>query len=81
MPSWASNFICIGVLGGSSLQHRQERFKSLPEIIQMLENPPIFLTPRPHVDDEIIEYFSRVVRVPPSPALDEIQGYLEMGLG
>ena len=69
------------ILGNVSRFEKDNANKSLPEIIQVLENPRIFLTPRPHVDDKIIEYFSRVVRVSPSPALDEIKGYLEMGLG
>jgi len=54
--------------------------KSLPETVQVLANMRIFLTGRLNVDDEIIEYFGKVVRVPLSPAEDEIQRYLEMGL-
>ena len=46
----------------------------------MSANIRILLTARPHVDDEIMECFCKVVRTPCSPARDGGEGYLGMGL-
>ena len=40
----------------------------------------IFLTGRPHIDDEIVEFFSKAVRISISPTQDDIKSYLEMRL-
>jgi len=41
----------------------------------------ILLTGRPHIDDEVMEYFSKAVRMPVSPTQDDIRSYLKMRLG
>jgi len=38
------------------------------------------LTGRPHIDNEIAEFLSKVVRTPVSPTQDGIRSYLEMRL-
>jgi len=73
-------FICIDALDESAPKHRRELLESLREIIQMSPNTRIFLTGRPHIDDEIMKCFSKVVRIPVSPTQEDIKSYLEMRL-
>ena len=40
----------------------------------------VLLTGRPHIDDEIVERFSKAVRMPIGPAQDDIRSYLKMRL-
>ena len=40
----------------------------------------IFLTGRPHIDNEIRDFFRKAVKIPVAPAKDDIKSYLEMRL-
>jgi len=40
----------------------------------------VFLTGRPHINDEITKCFDKVVRISLSPTQDDIKSYLEMRL-
>ena len=73
-------FVCIDALDELSPKHRRELLESLQEIAQESPNVRIFLTGRPHIDDEIVECFSKVVKIPISPTQDDIKSYLEMRL-
>ena len=73
-------FICIDALDESTPQHRQELLQSLREIVQGSRNTRIFLTGRPHIEDEIIRAFSKVVIMPLNPTQGDIESYLEMRL-
>jgi len=73
-------FICIDALDESTPQHRQELLQSLQEIVRGSRNTRIFLTGRPHIEDEIMGSFGKVVRIPLSPTRDDIESYLEMKL-
>ena len=73
-------FICIDALDESTAKHRRELLKSLREMVRMSPNIRVFLTGRPHTDDEIIELFSGALRIPLSPARADIKSYLEMRL-
>ena len=73
-------FICIDALDESTPKHRRELLESLREIVRASANTRIFLTGRPHIGDEIMKCFGKVVRIPISPTRDDIRSYLEMRL-
>ena len=73
-------FICIDALDECASKHRLELFGSLREIVRVSPNVRIFLTGRQHIEDEIMKYFSKVVRIPVIPTQDDITSYLEMRL-
>ena len=73
-------FICIDALDESTPQHRLELLESLQEIVRVSGNTRIFLTGRPHIEDEIRKSFKKVVRIPVSPTQGDIKRYLEMRL-
>ena len=73
-------FVCIDALDEISPKHRRGLLESLQEIAQVSPNVRIFLTGRPHIDDEIVESFSKAVKIPISPTQDDIKSYLEMRL-
>ena len=73
-------FICIDALDESTAKNRRELLKSLREIIRMSPNIRVFLTGRPHIDDEIVKSFSSALRIPLSPTPSDIKSYLEMRL-
>ena len=73
-------FICIDAIDESIPRHRRELLESLREIIRVSINTRIFLTGRPHIEDEIVKGFSKVVRIHFSPTQDDIKSYLEMRL-
>ena len=73
-------FICIDALDESTQQHRRELLESLREIVGVSRNTRIFLTGRPHIEDEIRKGFSMVTRITLSPTRGDIRGYLEMRL-
>ena len=73
-------FVCIDALDESAPKHRRELLESLQEIVRVSPNMRILLTGRPHIDGEIVEFFSKAVRIPISPTQDDIKNYLEMRL-
>jgi len=74
-------FICIDALDESTPKHRRAFLESLREIVRASVNTRIFFTGRPHVGDEIMKCFGRVIRIPVSPTRGDIRSYLEMRLG
>ena len=80
IASLSQVFICIDALDESTPQHRQKLLQSLQEIVRGSRNARIFLTGRPHIEDEIMRSFRKVVRIRLSPTLDDIESYLEMRL-
>jgi len=73
-------FICIDAIDESIPRYRRELLESLREIIRVSINTRIFLTGRPHIEDEIMRSFSKVVKIPFRPTQGEIKSYLEMRL-
>jgi len=73
-------FICINALDECTPKHRLELIKSLREILRVLPGARVFLTGRPHIENEIVTCFSKVLQIPLSPANDDIVSYLEMRL-
>ena len=80
ITSLSQVFICIDALDESTPQHRRELLESLREIVQVSGNTRIFITGRPHIEDETMGGFSKVVRIPLSPTQGDIKSYLEMRL-
>ena len=73
-------FICIDALDESTPKHRRELLGSLREIVRVSANTRLFLTGRPHIGDEIMKCFGKVVRILISPTREDIRSYLEMRL-
>ena len=73
-------FVCIDALDELAPKHRRELLESLQEIFRVSSNMGILLTGRPHIDDEIVEFFSGATRIPVSPTQGDIKSYLEMRL-
>ena len=73
-------FICIDALDESTPKYRRDLLESLREIVRVSANARLFLTGRPHVGDEILKCFCKVVRIPVIPTRDDIKSYLEMRL-
>jgi len=71
-------FICIDALDECTPKDRRGLIKSLREIVQALPGVRVFLTGRPHIGDEIMTCFSKVLQIPLSPAHGDIMSYLEM---
>ena len=73
-------FICIDALDECTPKHRQELLRSLREIVRASLGTRVFLTGRPHINDEILECFGKALRIPLSPTYGDIMNYLEMRL-
>ena len=73
-------FICIDALDESPPKHRRELLESLREIIRASSSTRVFLTGRPHIDDEVVKCFSKAIRIPLSSTHGDIERYLEMRL-
>jgi len=52
----------------------------MSEIVQVSPNARVFLTGRPHIDDEIARCFAEVIRMSLSPTNGDIKSYLEKRL-
>ena len=73
-------FICIDGLDESTPKRRRELIESLRQIVRVPPGARVFLTGRPHIDDEIVRCFSKALRIPLSPTHEDIMNYLEMRL-
>ena len=73
-------FICIDALDECLPKNLLELFESLKDILRESSRMRIFVTGRPHVEAEIVRYFTTVVIVPVSPTTHEIRRYLERKL-
>ena len=73
-------FVCIDALDEPTPRHRRGLLESLQEIVRVSPNMRVFLTGRPHIDDEMTEFFNRAAKIPISPAEDDIKNYLKMKL-
>ena len=73
-------FICIDALDECAPKHRRELMESLRQIVRISPGTRIFLTGRPHIDDEIVGCFSSPLRIPLTPTHGDIKSYLEMRL-
>jgi len=74
-------FICIDAIDECTPKHRRELLESLRGIVRVTPGARVFLTGRPHINDEIMRCFSKALRIPLSPTYSDIKSYLEMRLG
>ena len=73
-------FICIDALDEATPKHRRDLLESMQEIILASPGARVFLTGRPHIDNEIATCFSEAVLMPLCPTHGDIKNYLEMRL-
>jgi len=73
-------FICIDAVDECTPRHRRDILESIQEIVRMSPNTRVFLTGRPHINDEIVKRFGEAIRIPLSPPKGDIESYLEMRL-
>ena len=73
-------FVCIDALDELTPKHRRELLKSLQETVRVSRNMRVLITGRPHIDDEIREFFGGAVRIPVTPSKGDIKSYLDMRL-
>ena len=73
-------FICLDALDECLPKNLPELLHSLREIISKCHRTRIFLTGRPHVNENIQRYFTKAVLIPINPNPDDIRSYLEMRL-
>ena len=74
-------FICIDAVDECTPKHRRDILESMQEIVRVSPNTRVFLTGRPHINDEIVKRFGKAVRIPLRPRKGDIESYLEMRLG
>ena len=80
IASLSQVFICVDALDECLLKCLPELLESLRDIVRDSPSTRIFLTGRPHVQEDIQRYFTKVVVIPISPNADGIRNYVEMRL-
>ena len=73
-------FVCLDALDEFLPKYPPELLESLRDIVRESPRTRIFFTGRPHVEEDIHRYFSKVVVLPISPSQDDIRNYAEMRL-
>ena len=81
ISSLLRGFICIDALDEFPTKHRPELWNSLQRIIRECPNIRLFITGRPHIQEEVKKYFPGYPDQPPvKPTQEDIRGYLTMRL-
>ena len=73
-------YICIDALDESTPKSRQELLGSLRDIIRESPSTRVLFTGRPHVEEEVKRYLTKVVTIPVSPTKGDIRVYLDARL-
>jgi len=73
-------FICVDALDECLPKQLPKLLESLRDIVRGSPSVRIFLTGRPHVGEDIQEYFPKAAAIPISPKTDYIRNYLQMRL-
>ena len=73
-------FICIDGLDECLPNNRRELLESLQEIVKASPTIRVFLSGRPHIQDEVRRYFTMATMIVVIPTIDDIERYLEMRL-
>ena len=73
-------FICIDGLDECLPNNRRELLESLRDIVLALPATRVFLSGRPHNQDEVKSYFPGAVMIAVIPNIGDIERYLEMRL-
>jgi len=74
-------FICIDALDECPSKNRPKLLESLQEIVKASPTTRVFLTGRPHVQDEVRRYFPGAIMIPIITPIEDIKRYLSMRLG
>ena len=69
-------YICIDAVDECTPKSRQDLLGSLRDIVRKLPNTQVLFTGRPHMEEEVKKYFTKVVTVPVSPTGYDIEMYL-----
>jgi len=80
IASLAQVFICIDALDQFLPKHLPEFLEPLRDIVREPPRTRIFLTGRPHVQENIRRYFPRMLVIYVKPNTGDIRNYLEMRL-
>jgi len=73
-------FICIDGLDECLPKNRRELLESLQDIVRALPTTRVFLSGRPHIQDEIKRYFAGAIMIAVVPTIKDIERYLRMRL-
>ena len=73
-------FICIDGLDECLPKNRQGLLESLQDILQVSPTTRVFISGRPHVQDEIKRYFTAVVMILLTPTIGDIVRFLKRRL-
>ena len=74
-------FICIDGLDECLPGTRRELLESLKDIALASLTTRVFLSGRPHIQGEIVGFFSAAILIAVSPTIEDIERFLEMRLG
>ena len=79
--SLTRGFICIDSLDEFPTKQRPELWGSLQHIVRECPNIRLFISGRPHIREEVKNYFPGYPDLPPiKPARQDVRGYLAMKL-
>ena len=73
-------FICIDGLDECLPKNRRELLESLRDIIRASATTRVFLSGRPHIQDEVERYFPEAITIAVIPTIVDIERYLKMRL-
>ena len=73
-------FICIDGLDECVPNNRRVLLESLQEIVQASPTIRVFLSGRPHIQDEVKRYCTTAIMIAVFPTVGDIERYLEMRL-
>jgi len=81
LSSLRRGFICIDALDEFPAKHRPELWDSLQHIVRECPNTRLFITGRPHIREEVKNYFPGHPDLAPiNPTRENIRGYITMRL-
>ena len=81
LPGLKQSFICIDALDEFPSQHLPELWQSLQRLVQNCPNIRLFLTGRPHIQDQMRKHFPGAAEMfPINPSPHDIGLYLQMRL-
>ena len=74
-------FRCIDALDESTAKQRRELLEPIREIVRMPQNSRVFFTVRPHIEQDFVKCFIKMVKILVCPTGADIKSDLEMKLG
>ena len=81
ISSLRRGFICIDALDEFPIKHRAELWDSLQHVVRKCPNTRLFITGRPHMQEEVRRFFPEYPDLSPiKPTKGDITGYITMRL-